>query len=244
MELAHIQSGHRVLDIASGTGEPALTIARRVGPTGRVVATDQSSRMLAVARSRAAAQSLQNLEFREVDAEALDFPEDSFDAATCRFGLMFLPDLAGSLQRIRRLLHPGGWFATAIWDLPPKVPMMGVVMNLTDQMFELPPPPPGAPNLFSLAQPGVLEQAFTDAGFANVHAQAAQMNIGFPSGEEYTDFVLDTAAPLAAILERQPAERQEEFRQSLARDAGQYATANGSIHMVNHAICVAGQRGA
>lgn len=243
MELARVQSGQRALDIASATGEPALTIARHVGPAGHVVATDQSSRMLAAARSRAAAQRLQNLEFQEVDAEALDFPEGSFDAATCRFGLMFLPDPAGSLQRIHRCLRPGGWFATAIWDAPPRVPMIGVAMNLASQMFEI-PPPPGAPNLFSLSPPGVLEQAFTDAGFADVHAQAAQMDIGFPSGEEYADFVLDTAAPLAAILERQPAERQEEFRQRLAQAAGQYAAANGVIHMVNHALCVAGQRGA
>jgi ubiquinone/menaquinone biosynthesis C-methylase UbiE len=242
IELARIQSSHRVLDIASGTGEPALTVARHVGPAGRVVATDQSSRMLAVARSRAAAQGLQNLEFQEVDAEALDFPEGSFDAALCRFGLMFLPDLAGTLQRVRRFLRPGGWFATAIWDVPPRVPMIGVAMDLTSQMFEVPAPPPGVPSLFSLSPPGVLEQAFTAAGFTNVQAQAAQVGLDFPSGEEFTGFVLDTAAPIAAILERQSAERQGEFRQSLARAAGQYATANGAIHMVNHARCVAGQR--
>lgn len=243
LELARIQSSHRLLDIASGTGEPALTAALHVGPTGSVVATDQSSRMLTVARSRAAAQGLQNLEFQEADAEALDFPEGSFDAATCRFGLMFLPDLAGSLQRIHRFLRPGGWFAAAIWDVPPRVPMIGVAMNLATEMLEVPPPPPGVPSLFSLSPPGVLEQAFTASGFANVQAQDARLDIEFPSGEEYTGFVLDTAAALTAILERQPADRQKEFRQNLAQAASQYATASGAIHMVNYARCVAGQRG-
>ena len=89
--LAELQPGQRVLDVATGIGEPAVTAARRVGPGGQVVGTDLSSEMLIIARERVSALGLKNLTFRQVDAEALDFPENSFDAVLCRFGLMFLP---------------------------------------------------------------------------------------------------------------------------------------------------------
>ena len=121
--------------------------------------------------------------------------------------------------------------------------MIGLAMNLATQMFDIPRPTPGVPSLFTLSPPGVLEQAFTASGFANVQAQEARVEIEFPSGEAYTEFVLDTAAALTAMLERQPADRQREFRQSLAQAARQQAAASGPIHLVNYARCVAGQRG-
>ncbi|MGH2542194.1 MAG: class I SAM-dependent methyltransferase, partial [Ardenticatenaceae bacterium] len=224
--------------------EPALTVAHHVGPTGRVVATDQSSQMLAVARSRAATRGLKNLEFVETDAETLNFPEGSLDAVTCRFGLMFLPDLSGTLQRIRRSLRPDGWFATAIWDVPPNVPMISLAMGVALKMFDVPPPPPGVPNLFALSQPGVLEKAFTAAGFTNLNAEMTHVEVEFRSGEEYTDFILEVAPPITTVVSRQPLERQQEFRAALSEAAQQYAIEGGRIRMVNSAICVAGQRGA
>src|SRR6187455_1947910 len=86
VELAGVQSGSRVLDVAAGYGEPALTAARRAGPEGRVVATDISAEMLAFGRERAAAAGLDNVEFMEADASSLDFPHESFDAAVSRWG--------------------------------------------------------------------------------------------------------------------------------------------------------------
>jgi ubiquinone/menaquinone biosynthesis C-methylase UbiE len=122
VELAEIRSGHRVLDVGTGIGEPALTAAQRVGAAGHVVATDQALQMLAVGQERALALGVQNVEFRDMDAEALDFPGRGFDAILSRFSLMFLPDLATALARIWRMLRPKGKFATAVWDVAPKVP--------------------------------------------------------------------------------------------------------------------------
>jgi ubiquinone/menaquinone biosynthesis C-methylase UbiE len=96
--LAKVEPGDRVLDIATGIGEPAGTAARRVGPEGSVVATDIAPGMLEIARERAAELSLDNIEFRETDAEELDLPDERFDAVLSRFGLMFLPDLGGALE--------------------------------------------------------------------------------------------------------------------------------------------------
>lgn len=96
IELAEIKPGSRVLDIATGIGEPAITAANEVGNTGHVLATDISPQMLSVAKQRVISLGLQNvIEFKEGDIETLDLPSSAFDAALCRFGLMFLPDLRG-----------------------------------------------------------------------------------------------------------------------------------------------------
>ena len=119
--LAQIQPGHKVVDIASGIGEPAFTIARQVEPTGQVIGTDIAVKMLAIARERAKTLGLPQIEFREMDAEAPNLPHASFDAVVCRFGLMFLPNLPIALSRLRQLLVPGGRFAAAVWGTADQV---------------------------------------------------------------------------------------------------------------------------
>src|SRR5256885_4634113 len=107
VELAGVESGSRVLDVAAGYGEPALTAARAAGPEGRVVATDISAEMLAFGRDRAAEAGLANIEFMESDAASLAFPENSFDAALSRWGIIFDPDGEAAAERHRGFLVPG-----------------------------------------------------------------------------------------------------------------------------------------
>ena len=114
--LAQVRAGSRVLDIATGSGEPALTAARVCGTSGRVVAVDLSAGMLAIARERIDAARLANVELVESDAASLAFDSHSFDAALCRWGLMFMPDLDGVLRGLHRVLKPGARFATAVWS--------------------------------------------------------------------------------------------------------------------------------
>src|SRR5688572_27169157 len=129
VELAEVEPGQRVLDIATGIGEPALLAASRVGPTGRVVATDLSSRMLAVARERAATAGLTNVVFVEVDAERLDFRDGRFDAILWRWGPTDLADPSDALAAIRRMLARDGRFAASIWDAGPKArPLASLAM--------------------------------------------------------------------------------------------------------------------
>jgi len=121
VELAHLQPGHKVVDIATGLGETAFTAARQVGPTGQVMGTDIAPEMLVMAREKAKALGLSHVNFREMDAEAPDLPSESFDAVLCRFGLMFLPHLTTALTRLRQLLVPGGRFAAAVWGTAEQV---------------------------------------------------------------------------------------------------------------------------
>ena len=241
-ELAEVQPGQRVLDVATGIGEPAVSAARRVGPGGHVTATDQSPQMLEIARERAAALGLQNIEFKEMDAETLELPEESFDAALCRYGLMFLPDLPAALQRISRSLTPGGRIATAVWDVPPKVPMVSLAMGVLQHMFQPPPPPAGTPGPFALADTSALEKALADAGFSDIRIERMTVTIEFPSASVYTDFIQDVVAPVRAMLASQPEEKQAEAWRAIADAAGQFAGADGVVPMPNETILVAARR--
>ena len=242
VELADIQPGHRVLDVATGVGEPAVTAARRVGPTGQVVATDQSPLMLEVGLERANASGLQNLEFLEMDAEGLDFPDGGFDAVLCRWGLMFLPELAGTLNRIRQSLAPGGKFATAVWSVPPKVPFAGVAMGALQRVLELPPPPPGAPSLFSLGPPGLLDRAFVQAGFADVRVESVPVIFELPTVDAYIELLRDTGPAIVGIVEKQPVAQQAAVWQAMSEGAQEFAATDGSVRMTNEAICAVGRR--
>src|SRR5262249_31615228 len=118
LELAHLQPGHHVLDIASGTGEPGLPAAVRVGPTGFVLLTDRSAEMLAVARDKARAQRLEHVAFQVCDAEQLQLESGSFDAALCRSALPLLPDPVRCLRLAYAALRPGGRIAVAVTGRP------------------------------------------------------------------------------------------------------------------------------
>lgn len=242
VDLAGIRPGHHVLDIATGVGEPAVTAARRVGPQGRVVGTDLSSGMLAIAETRASALGLRNVEWRQIDAEELDYPENTFDAALCRWGLMFLPNLPVALGRVRRLLKPDARLVASVWSVPPKVPMVSLAMGVIQRMLQLPPPPPTVPGVFSLAAPGAVERAFAEAGFRDVQLEATEMILEMPSTQAYVSELRDVAPPLRAMLAQQPAQRQEDVWQAIAQAAQQHAQPDGTLRMANETMIAVGRR--
>jgi len=242
IRLADIQPGQQVLDIATGIGEPALTVARRVGNDGKVVATDQSSQMLSIARDRASKLGLTNVVFQELDAEQMDFPEGSFDAIVCRWGLMFLPDLDTALSSIRRSLIPKGKFATAVWEAPEKIPFFSLAVGILQQMFDVPPPPPGTPTMSGLAD-GAIEDKMAQAGFTNIRTEEVVVNFKFSSAREYAQLMKDVAAPLRIMLAKQSPEQQTEYWQTLEKTAAQkYATPDGGVLLPSISRCVVGER--
>lgn len=239
--LAELQPGQQVLDIATGIGEPALTAARQVGPTGRVLGIDISPQMLALAQQRAGAAGLANAEFRVADAEALDLPAASFDAALCRLGLMFLPNLPGALTGIRRVLRPGGRLAAAVWSTPDQVPSATVPMKVLKEMTAMAPPPPGAPGLFSLSEPGLLEQRLEEAGFQAVRTERLRFNLIMESAEAYLQMLRDTAGVIVNVVGQEPAERQDQIWQAIADGSRQYADPDGRIHFPAEVIVAVAQ---
>jgi SAM-dependent methyltransferase len=236
--LAQIEAGQHILDIATGIGEPAVTAARRVGLTGHVVAVDQAPQMLAIARERAAALGLHNIEFRELDAERLDLLEERFDALLCRWGLMLLPHLVSALQRMRQRLLPGGRFAAAVWPAPPKVPVMSLPMAVINQYIQIPPPPPGYHGPFSLADREALERAFAQAGWSSVHSEAFLVNAEFASAGDYVRF-MQAISPLNALLRKLGVEQQQHIWQAIRETVQErYGRADGTIFIQNETTCL------
>jgi ubiquinone/menaquinone biosynthesis C-methylase UbiE len=199
-DAAGIKPGQTVLDLACGSGQPSATAAGRVRPGGRVVATDLSPDMVAVTKRTAQRLGLDNLETLEMDMQALAFPDASFDAATCRFGLMFCPDPVKAAAEIRRVLKPGARFATAVWDVPAKNPFFTAIGMVLREFVPMPLPDPALPGVFRLGFPGELERVLRAAGFTSVSIEPRPLMLTYDSLEDYWRIQTDLAAPLSAAL--------------------------------------------
>jgi enediyne biosynthesis protein CalE5 len=235
VELAFVRAGARVLDIATGSGEPALTAARAVGQSGRIVAVDMSPGMLAIARERVDASGLHNVELVESDAESLSLDPRSFDAALCRWGLMFMPDLDGVLRLMHRALKPGGRFATAVWAAADKVPMCGLARDAIRQITGI-APPPNAPDPTKLADTSILERALVAAGFRDVTIERLIVTFEFPSAEGFADFRSQVGGT-RAMLARMPADVSRQVRDAVVTSAGAFAGPDGVVKLSNETIC-------
>jgi ubiquinone/menaquinone biosynthesis C-methylase UbiE len=244
IELAKIKAGQRVLDIATGIGEPAITAAKIVGTSGHVLATDISAQMLGIAKERAASLGLQDIiEFKETDAEILDLPDSAYDAVLCRWGLMLLPNLDSALSKIHGSLVSGGQFAAAVWADAPKVPIISLAARIMSEQLRMPPPPAGVPNPFSLADIKKLENHLVKAGFSDVHTQTVNVTFEFASGKEYSQYCQAVSASARIALSKETEDRKEIVWRKVAEEAARnYETANGLIRMDNESICVAATR--
>jgi enediyne biosynthesis protein CalE5 len=237
VELAGARAGLRVLDIATGSGEPALTAARAVGPSGHVVAVDMSAGMLKIARERIDAAGLKNVELVESDAESLKLDEHSFDAALCRWGLMFMPDVDGLLQRLHRALKPGGRIATAVWSSADKVPICSLARDAIRQITGV-VPPPNAPDPLKLADTSILERALSGAGFRDVSIERMTVTFEFASAEQFADFRSAIGGTRATLAARTP-ETRAQLREAIVNSAHAYAGADGVVRLSNETICFA-----
>ena len=240
LDRAEVRPGLRVLDIATGVGEPALSAASRVGPAGRVLATDLSSQMLAIARERAG--SLTNVEFMEADVERMDFPESSFDAVLWRWGVTDLSNPQPTLLAIRRWLSPRGAFATAVWDAGPNGrPMASIALTVAQEMFALPaakpepPPPPGSTS-------AALQKALIQAGFTDVMLEEMTVSLELPAAQDCAQYLTDVSPTFLELLSVQSSAQQAEFRRRLARELRPYADSDGVVRIPNLTICAVGRK--
>jgi SAM-dependent methyltransferase len=184
-----------VLDLASGSGEPALQIARAVGAHGTVTATDISNGMLELARDNARAEDLSNVSFVQCDAEELPFEDESFDVVTSRMGVMFVVDLERAFAEIRRVLRRGT-AAFAAWGPLEQMELFWAMLQPFRQRVDAPGPPPDAPHPFRFSRPGSLSRELRKAGFVDVRENVSDMLTPWPgSPEDAWEMFYDMAAP-------------------------------------------------
>lgn len=241
VELAGVEPGSRVLDVAAGYGEPSLTAARRAGAEGAVVATDISAQMIAFGRQRAAAAGLVNIEFVESDAASLGFAEASFDAALSRWGIIFEPDGEGASARVRTFLKPGGRMAISSWGTPDRVPFLAIPMRTAMQRLQVPPPPPGTPGPLSRPTPEALGGLLEAAGFSDVEVEEAEVTIEWQSPEEFTTFVREIAPPITAMIASHPQEVQDETWAAITAAVREFAADTGTLRLSNLVLLAAGK---
>ncbi len=245
INMAKIKPASKVLDIATGIGEPAITVAKCVGTSGHVLATDISLQMLSIARKRATAEHLEGIiDFKEGDAATIDLPELSFDAALCRLGLMFLDELDSGLSNIYKSLVNGGRFAASVWATSEKVPQLALAMDTVRKELNIPSPTTsGTPGPYSLADENILKNSFISCGFKDIDIERIDVTFEFDSAEEYTNFTKDIAAPVLVMLADQTLDRKEQIWKAVTEAATKYIKNNmGSIVLHNEAICIVGEK--
>jgi enediyne biosynthesis protein CalE5 len=238
VEVARLEPGDNVLDVATGYGEPALTAARAVIPGGQVMATDIAPDLLAFGRERARRAGLDNVEFRESDAERLEFPDETFDAVLSRQGLQFLPDVAGTLKRLNSALRSGGRLAAAVWG-PPDTVQFALPIPIILRELNLPPPPSGRPGPFALGNAQILAQLVADAGFRDIETGTVTAIYETASAEDLTRWVRDVAPPIARLTDGQPPEVASRVWRQVTAGWTSLLTSEGRVRASNQAIWVA-----
>jgi len=209
LDLAGIQSGQRILDIAAGAGEPAVSAAERVGPGGYVLATDISEGIVELALQVALERGHEQIDTRVMDGENLDLPDASFDTVLCRLGLMYMPYPAVALREWRRVLRAGGRVAVVVFSTPDRNDWGAVPASIIRRCAQLPPPIPGQPGPFSLGDLGVLEDVFRQAGFANPEIYAVPAPHQMPSAAEYVQVTREAFGGFNAMMAQlSPQERE------------------------------------
>ena len=216
LDTAAITTGSTVLDVAAGAGGQSLAAARRVGPSGRVLATDISPAILhhAAAAAAATAAGLGNLATRELDGERLDVDPATFDAVISRLGLIYLPDQAGALAGQYRALRPGGHVSAIVYSTPDRNGFFSIPVSIIRRRAQLPPPAPGQPGPFSLGGAGVLEDALRRAGFHDVGSQAVDAPLRMPCAQDCVRFERESFGALHQMLAGlAPAQRDEVWQE-------------------------------
>jgi ubiquinone/menaquinone biosynthesis C-methylase UbiE len=224
-----LQPGQRVLELAAGPGDTGFMAAELVAPGGTLICSDGAEAMLAVARERAAAQGIRNVEFRQLELEWIDLPTADVDAVLCRWGIMLIVDSEGAAQEIRRVLKPGGRAALAVWDEPARNPWTTISSQALVDLGFAAPPQPGEPGMFKLAGDGVLRELLLTAGLLEVQVTPVSMERRFDTVDQYLAETLAMSSRFRATYRELELEQQAAVKRRIARDVKPFAAADGSL---------------
>ena len=228
-----------VLDIATGTGEPGLTIATKLRG-GMVVITDLAEEMLAVAREKAARRGIKNVEIIASDVSKLPFSDNSFDSVSCRFGFMLFPDMLLAAKEMTRVLKPGGRIATAVWNVPEKNFWASAILSIINKDMHLVPPSPDMPGLFRCSGSGLVSGLFRQAGLKNISEKEVSGKLNAGSTEVYWNFMTEVAAPVVSALSNADDSLKRKIKDEVFESIN-HKYPNGKVAIDSNALIIYGE---
>jgi SAM-dependent methyltransferase len=240
IERLEIADRRRYLDIASGTGEPGLSIAR-LAPNGRVVLTDLTAEMLDVAARRAQAQGIDNIETKVCSADDLPFDDATFDGVAVRFGYMFFPDLADATSELARVLKPGGRLCSSVWIDPDGNPWTSIAMQAIATEVELPKPDPDRPNMYRCATPGYVSAQYEAAGLRDVAEWDVEVELVTESPAQYWDVMSEHVSLAVAALQQVDESARARIRATAMAGVGAFEH-DGRVRVPGVARCIVGTK--
>jgi ubiquinone/menaquinone biosynthesis C-methylase UbiE len=229
LDMAKIADGHHVLDVAAGAGEQTISIARRVGERGRVLATDISPKILEHAQQAARDAGLSNVDVRAMDGESLDLETSTFDAVVSRVGLIYFPDRKRALGEMMRVLRPGGRVAAIVYSTPERNAFFSLPVSIIRRRANLGPPLAGQPGPFSLGGAGVLEKELTDAGFRDVEARVVDAPLRVENVAECVRFERESFGALHQMLSTLPDAEKEAAWDEISRELSRFEGPSGFV---------------
>jgi ubiquinone/menaquinone biosynthesis C-methylase UbiE len=240
IERLGIAQDQQHLDVASGTGEPGLSIAR-LAPNGRTVLTDLVAQMLDIAARRARAQGIGTVETTVCSADDLPFDDATFDSVSVRFGYMFFPDLARATAEFVRVLKPGGRLCASVWVEPEQNPWTTIAMQAITAEVALAPPEPGAPTMYRCAAPGCVGALYEDAGLRDIVEWDVAVELVTRSPEQYWEMISEHVSLAVAALQRADEAARERIRAGAVARVSAFET-DGRIRVPGLARCIVGTK--
>lgn len=231
------EPGAVVLELAAGQGDVGFAVAPLVGESGRLISSDFSPAMLGIARRRSEELGLTNVEFRELDAEDLDLGRDSVDGVLCRFGYMLMPHPALALAETRRVLRAGGRLAFAVWASAERNPWISTAVRILVEHGHMPPPEPGEPGMFVLADEKGLRALIADAGFASTRMQQVPVRNDYAEVDEYIRRANEMGGIFSRAWRAAPEDEREAMTEELRR-AFEPFRGGGGYELPGLALCV------
>ena len=240
IERLEIVEDQQHLDIASGTGEPGLSIAR-LAPKGRVVLTDLSGEMLDVAARRANLAGVTNIETKVCSADELPFDDGTFDSVSVRFGYMFFPDAATATTEFVRVLKPGGRVCSSVWIRPDENPWTSILMQAIESEVQLAAPDPNGPNMFRCAAPGHVSALYEAAGLHDVAEWDVGVELTTSSPAEYWEMMSDHVSLAVAALQQADEPARERIRAMVIANVSAFEQ-DGEVRVPGMARCIVGTK--
>lgn len=223
IEAADIQEGNQVLDVAAGPGEPSLTIAEVVGPSGSVMCTDVVAAMVEAAEREARYRGVTNIKFRQTSADSLPFGNNTYDAVVSRLGVMFFPDPLAGLSEMLRVTKPKGSISLAVWGNRDLNPFSYAVTDIVSRHIEVQPEDPNAPGAFRFAEPGSLAKVLTEAGAQDVRERSLRFHIEAPiTPREFWEMRSQTSGTLREKLEKLSSQETDEIAREVEQGLGEF----------------------